>query len=67
MALAWRRLNDHEVPIPCHGLGCPPPAQLPRAPFNLSLSTSRVGAPQLLWTAVPGPHCPLNKEHPPNI
>jgi len=27
--------------------------RLPRAPSNLSLSTSRDGAPQLLWAAVP--------------
>ena len=44
---------------PCHGQGCPPPVQLPRAPSNLALSTSRDGAPQLLWAAVPVPHRPL--------
>jgi len=30
--------------------------RLSRAPSNLALSTSRDGAPQLLWAAVPEPH-----------
>jgi len=29
--------------------------RLPRAPSNLALSTSRDGAPQLSWAAVPVP------------
>jgi len=41
--------------------------RLPRAASNLALSTSRDGAPQLLWAAVPGPHCPLSEESLPNI
>jgi len=36
--------------------------RLPRTTSNLALSASRDGAPQLLWAAVPGPHCPLIKE-----
>jgi len=51
----------YSVSTPCHGQGVHPPAQLPRAPPNLALSTSRNGAPQLLWAAVPGPHRPLVK------
>jgi len=42
-------------------------AHLPRAPSNLAWSTSRDGAPQLLWAAVPGPHGPLSKEFLPNV
>jgi len=40
---------------------------LPRAPSNLALSTSRDGAPQLIWAALPVPHHPLSKEFPHNI
>jgi len=40
---------------------------LHRAPSNLALNASRDGAPTALWTAVPGPHCPLSNELPPNI
>ena len=44
-----------------------PPAQAAQGPSNLALSTSRDGAPTALWAEVPGPHCPLGKEFPPNI
>jgi len=50
------------VPTPA-----PHQLRLPRAPSNLALSTSRDGVPQLLWAAVPAPHCPLSKKFPPNI
>jgi len=33
-------------------------ARLPRAPSNLALSTSRDGAPQLLWAAYAGVSAP---------
>ena len=49
-----RGLKAH--PTPSHGQGCPPPAQAAHGPSNLAWSTSRDGAPQLLWAAVPGPH-----------
>jgi len=49
------------APTPCHGLVVPHQLRLPRSPSNLALSTSRDGAPQLLWAAVPGPHRPLSK------
>ena len=39
----------------------PPAAQLPRAPSILALSTSRDGASQLLWAAVPVTHHPLSE------
>ena len=58
--LGWKGPQSPPGPTPCHGQGCPPPAQLPRAPSNLALSASRDGAPQLLWAAVPVPHCPLS-------
>ena len=56
-------------PTLCHRQGSLPPVQLPRAPSNLALSTSRDGAPQLLWAAVPAPHHPLSEKFPltPNI
>ena len=38
--------------------------RLPRAPFNLALSASRMGHPQLPWAAVPGPHHPPSEEFP---
>jgi len=41
--------------------------RLLRARSDLALNASRDGHPQLLWAAVPGPHCPLSKEFPPNI
>ena len=62
MAQVGRDLKAHPAPTPCCGQGCHPAAQLPRAPSNLALSASMDGAPQLLWAAVPGPHCPLSKE-----
>ena len=61
-AWVWRDLKSHPAPILCRAQGCPPRAQLPMVPSNLALSTSRDGAPQLLWAAVPGPHCPLSKK-----
>ena len=36
-----------------------PAAQAAQNPSSLALSTSKDGAPTLLWAAVPGPHCPL--------
>jgi len=45
MARNERDLKDYLVPAPCCGQGCHPAAQLPRAPSNLALSTSRDGAP----------------------
>jgi len=49
------------------GMAVPHQLRLPRAPSNLALSTSWDGAPQLLWAAVPAPHCPLRKESLRNI
>ena len=45
--LGWtgRDLKGHLVPPPCHGQGCHPPVQLPRASSNLALSASKDGAP----------------------
>jgi len=55
-------------PQPCAmGRAAPHQLGLPRAPSNLALSTSRDGAPQLLWAAVPGPHHPLGNKFPPRI
>ena len=56
----------HPNPV-CRGQGCPHQLRLPRVPSNLALGTSRDGAPQLLWAAVPGPHCPLSNNFAPNI
>ena len=66
--MAWGERAHEDCPVPtlCHGQGCHPPAQLPRAPSNLALNASRDGAPQLLWAAVPVPHCPLSREFLPN-
>lgn len=36
--------------------------RLPRVTSSLAWSTSRDGAPQFLWAAVPGPRYPLSKE-----
>ena len=54
-------------PISAVGRAAPHQLRLPRAPSNLALSASRDGAPQLLWAAVPAPHCPLGKEFPSDI
>jgi len=51
---------------PAAGRAAPQQLRLPRAPPLLDLNASRDGAPQLLWAAVPGPHCPLSKEFPAN-
>jgi len=52
--------------FPCLGRGgyraVPLQLRLPMASSNLALSASRDGAPQLLWAAVPAPHCPPRKE-----
>ena len=48
------------------GRAAPHQLRLPRAPSNLALSASRDGAPQLLWAAVPAPHCPLGEKFFPN-
>jgi len=58
--LGWKGPQSPPRPSPCHGQGCPPAAQVPRAPSNLALSASRDGAPQLHWAAVPAPHRPLS-------
>jgi len=62
--IAWvgEDSEAHPAPAPSCRQGCHPPAQLPRALFNLDWSTSRDGAPQFLWAAVPGPRYPLSKE-----
>jgi len=60
-------LKAHPVPTPCHGLDAHHQTRLLRAPSNLTLSTSRDGAPTALWAAVPVPHHPLSKEFLPNI
>jgi len=49
------------------GRAAPYQLRLPRAASNLALNASRDGAPQLLWAAVPEPHCPLSGEFLPNI
>ena len=65
--LGWKGPQSPRPPNPCRGQGCPHQLRLPRTPSNLALSTSRHGAPQLLWAAVPAPHRPLGKELLPNI
>jgi len=45
MAWVGRDLEDHPVPIPSHRLVVPHQIMLPRAPSNMTLSTSRDGAP----------------------
>ena len=42
----WFGLEGHPSLPSCHGQGCPPAAQLPRAPSNLALRASRDGAPR---------------------
>jgi len=61
--MVWVRkdLKDHLAPTPAMGRAAPPQLRLPSAPSHLALSASRDGAPQLLWAAVPAPHCPLGK------
>ena len=41
--------GNHPAPTPAMGRAAPHQLRLPRAPSNLALSTSRDGAPQLLW------------------
>ena len=60
----WFGLKGNSKIRPLPWAGLPPPAQLPRASSNLALGTSRDGAPQLLWTAVPEPHRPLSEKFP---
>ena len=67
MVWVGRDLKAHATPIPAAGRAVPHQLRLPRAPFSLGLSTSRDGAPQLLWAAVPAPHCPLSENIPPDI
>jgi len=54
-------------PQPLPWAGCPPPAEAAQGPTQPGLSTSRDGAPTLLWAAVPGPRHPSSpsKEFPP--
>jgi len=65
----WLRWDykAHSAPTPAMGTAAPHQLRLPRAPSKLALSISRDGAPQVLWAAVPAPHCPLSEELPPNI
>ena len=65
--LGWKEPHSPPSPSLCHGQGCPHQLRLLRAPSNLALNASRDGAPQLLWAAVPAPHCPLSEKFPPNI
>ena len=66
---AWvgRDLKAHPVSHPCYGQGCSPPdrvaqGHIPPPHPTQSSAPSGMGHPQLLRAAVPGPHCPLNKE-----
>lgn len=34
MALSGRDVEDHPVPTPCHGQGCPPPDQAAQGPIQ---------------------------------
>ena len=56
--MVWigRDLTAHPAPSPAVDRAAPHQLRLSRAPSNLALSTSRDGAPQLLWAAVPEPH-----------
>jgi len=67
--LVGRDLKAHPVPtpLPLAGRAATQQRRLPRAPSNLSLNASGMEQPQLLWTTVPGSHCPLSKEFLPNI
>jgi len=58
-----RELKAHPAPTPAVGRAAPNQLRLPRAPSNLALSTSRDGAPQLLWAAAPVPQCPPACDH----
>jgi len=51
--LGWRDLKAHATPTPAMGRAALYQLRLPRAPSNLALSTSRDGASQFLWEAVP--------------
>ena len=62
MASVGENLKAHPAPTPAMGRAASHQLRLPRAPSNLALSASRDGAPQLLWAAVPAPHCPQNEE-----
>ena len=64
--LGWKGPGSthHPNPTPAMGRAAPHQLRLPRAPFNLALSTSRDGAPQLLWAAGPAPHCPFCEKLP---
>ena len=64
--LGWKGPPSPPTPTPAMGRAAPQQLRLPRAPSNLALSASRDGASQLLWAAVPAPHCPLSKEFSPN-
>ena len=69
--IEWLRLEGTlkitQFQPPAMGRAAPHQLRLPRAPSNLALSASRDGAPQLLWAAVPAPHCPLCEKFLPNI
>jgi len=60
----WLGLEGISKPIQFHPLPWLGTHQLrlPRVPSNVALSTSRDGAPQLLWAAIPAPHRPLSEE-----
>ena len=69
MVWVGRDLKAHNaISPPAMGRAAPPhQLRLPRTPSDLTWRTSRDGAPQLLWAAVPGLHCPLSKEFLPNV
>jgi len=57
MSWGGRNLKDHHVTALAVGR-VTSQLRLPRAPSNLALSTSRDGAPQLLWAAYAGVSAP---------
>jgi len=66
MAWVGSSTEAHSVPTPLPWAGLQPPDQAAQGPIQLSnvaLSTSRDGAPQLLWA----PHHPLSKKFLQNI
>jgi len=65
MAWAGRDIKSH--PTPFHGLVAPHQLRLPRTSSSLAMGTSRDGVPTSLWAVLPGPHCPLSKQSPPNV
>jgi len=56
MVWVGRELRAHPASTPAMDRAAPHQLRLPKAPSSLALSTSRDGAAQLLWAAVPAPH-----------